>query len=55
MTLAKTATRMVSQKLPKVLDAKTHAIFDYATAGGFFLMAAMFWGRNNRAAIAAAM
>jgi hypothetical protein len=55
MTLANTATRMVTDKLPKVLDAKTHAIFDYTTAGGFFLMAAMFWGRNKRASIAAAM
>jgi len=45
----------VADKLPKVLDAKTHAIMDYVTAAGFAAMAAMFWGRNKRAAIGAAM
>src|SRR3954469_12426909 len=55
MTLASTATQMVANKLPKVLDAKSHAIADYVTAAGFAALAAMFWGRNKRAAIGAAM
>lgn len=55
MTLANTATRMVADKLPKVLDAKSHAVADYLTAGAFFVMAAAFWGRSKRASIAAAM
>jgi len=55
MALTQTAANMVADKLPKVLDAKTHAIMDYVTAAGFAAMAAMFWGRNKRAAIGAAM
>lgn len=55
MALTDAATKMVVNKLPKVLDAKTHAIADYATAGAFFLMAALFWGRNKRASIGATM
>ena len=55
MPLTQTAANMVADKLPKVLDAKSHAIMDYVTAAGFAAMAAMFWGRNKRAAIGAAM
>lgn len=55
MAMADTATRMLANKLPKVLDAKAHAVADYVTAGGFFILAASFWGRNKRAAIAAGM
>jgi hypothetical protein len=49
------AANMVAKKLPKVFDAKTHAVLDYLTAGAFFAMAAMFWGSNKRAAIGAGM
>lgn len=55
MPLTQTAANMVADKLPKVLDAKSHAIMDYVTAAGFAVMAAMFWGRNKRAAIGAAV
>lgn len=55
MPLTQTAANMVADKLPKVLDTKSHAIMDYVTAAGFAAMAAMFWGRNKRAAIGAAM
>jgi hypothetical protein len=55
MALTQTATKMVTDRLPKVLDARTHAIMDYVTVAGFVALAAMFWGRNKRAAIGAAM
>ena len=42
-----------SDHLPKVITPKTHAIADYATLGGFVLMAALFWKKNRRAAVAA--
>jgi hypothetical protein len=54
MALAETATRMVTERMPKVFDAKSHAVMDYVTAGAFFVMAAVFWDRNERAAIGAA-
>jgi len=41
-----------SDHLPKVISPRAHAIADYATLGGFVLMAALFWKRNRRAAIA---
>lgn len=43
----------VSDHLPKVISPKAHAVADYATLGGFVLMAALFWRRNRRASIAA--
>jgi hypothetical protein len=55
MPMAMSAANMVVNRLPKVFDAKTHAVADYVTAGAFFVMASMFWGRNKRAAIGAAM
>jgi hypothetical protein len=55
MPLTQTAANMVADKLPKVLDAKSHAIMDYVTVAGFAALAAMFWGRNKRASIAAAV
>jgi hypothetical protein len=55
MPLTQTATKMVADKLPKVIDAKTHAILDYSTAAAFFMLGAAFWGRNKRAAVGAMM
>jgi hypothetical protein len=54
MALAETATRKVTERMPKVFDAKSHAVMDYIATGAFFVMAAMFWERNKRAAIGAA-
>lgn len=45
--------RMVTNKMPKMIDPKTHALIDYATAGAFFVMGAMFWKKNRRAALGA--
>ncbi len=41
----------VTNRLPKVLSPKGHAIADYITAGAFLLAAALFWRRNKRAAL----
>jgi len=38
--------------MPKVISPGTHAVLDYVTAGGFLVGAALFWGKNRRAAIA---
>ena len=41
-----------SEHLPKVVSPTAHAIADYATLGGFAIMAAVLWKRHRRAAIA---
>ena len=53
MALAEIGARALSSRLPKVISPKTHAIIDYAAAGGFFLMAGLMWKRHKRVAIAA--
>ena len=42
-----------TQRLPKSVDPATHSVLDYLTTSYFFVMAGLFWGRNNRAAAAA--
>ena len=52
MPLLQSVVQSVGQKaLPKVISPKAHAIIDYATAGSFFLMAALMWKRHKRAGI----
>ena len=41
----------VAEKLPKVIGPKTHAIIDFAVAGSFLAMGAMWLGSHKRAAI----
>ncbi|HKU23184.1 MAG TPA: hypothetical protein VJQ50_19395 [Terriglobales bacterium] len=53
MELAEIGARALSNRLPKVISPRTHAIIDYATAGTFFLMTGLMWKRHKRAAIAA--
>lgn len=53
MGLLDTGVRTLSSRMPKLINPTAHAIIDYATAGSFFLMGALFWRRNKRAAIAA--
>ena len=52
MALVETGVRALSNRLPKVISPKTHAIIDYAVAGSFFLMGGLLWGSSKRAAIA---
>jgi len=42
-----------TQRLPKVVDPATHSVLDYLTTSYFFVLAGIYWGRNNRAAAAA--
>jgi hypothetical protein len=43
---------LAAGRLPKI-SPRTHAALDYAIAGSFVLMGAMFWRRNRRAAMGA--
>jgi hypothetical protein len=36
--------------IPKVIDARAHALIDYLTAGGFFALGYAMLGRHSRAA-----
>ena len=53
MALTDMATRAMTERLPKVIKPKAHAVLDYAMAGALFTLGAFFWKRNKRAAIAA--
>ena len=47
--LANAATRY----LPKMISPWSHALADYAVAGSFLLMGALFWRKNKRASLGA--
>ena len=52
MPLLHKGVQMLSEKAPKVISPKAHAIIDYTVvAGGFFLIGALAWKRHKRAAI----
>ena len=53
MPLLDQAAKWTTNKMPKVITPKAHAIIDYAVAASFFGMAAFFWRRNKRAAVSA--
>ena len=53
MPLADRATRVVANRLPKLIGPRAHAVADYATAGALFLLGALFWRDNKRAALGA--
>ena len=40
----------VTHNIPKVIDARAHALIDYLTAGGFFALGYAMLGRHSRAA-----
>lgn len=52
MPIVQKGVVVLSNRMPKVLSPKQHAIADYATLGGLVLMGILFWRRNKRAAIA---
>src|SRR5581483_1347411 len=52
MSIMQKGVNALSDRIPKVLSPKAHAIADYATLGGFVLMGILFWKRHRRAAIA---
>lgn len=51
MPILHQAARWTTNRLPKIINPKAHAMIDYATAASFFGMAALFWSRNKRAAV----
>ncbi len=51
MPMMQKGVKMLTDRMPKVISPKTHAIIDYATAGTFFVAGAMLGGRSKRAAI----
>ncbi|HLJ29102.1 MAG TPA: hypothetical protein VKY85_20505 [Candidatus Angelobacter sp.] len=53
MPLVTKAVETVSNKLPKIISPRAHAIFDYAQMGIFIVMGAFFWKKNKRASVAA--
>ena len=53
MSLIQTGMNLMSNRMPKVIGPTTHAIIDYAVAGSFIAMGALYWRRNKRAAISA--
>ncbi|HTC92956.1 MAG TPA: hypothetical protein VK699_05840 [Terriglobales bacterium] len=52
MPLLDQTAKWAANRMPKVINPKTHAIIDYATAASFLAMAGLFWRRNKRAALA---
>ena len=53
MALMQKGVQALTDRMPKVISPKTHAIIDYATAGSFFLAGALLWKRNKRASLGA--
>jgi hypothetical protein len=43
----------LTNRMPKVISPKAHAVIDYVNIGTFGLLAYLFWKHNKRAAIAA--
>ena len=41
------------ERLPKIIDPRTHAALDYFTAAAFFIAGGLFWPWNRRAAASA--
>ena len=52
MALMQKGVQALTERMPKVISPRTHAIIDYATAGSFFLAGALLWKRSRRAAVA---
>lgn len=42
-----------TEKLPKVVDRRTHAALDYLTISAFLLLGSAYWNRNKRVSAAA--
>ena len=51
MSLMQKGVALAAGRMPKMISPRVHAALDYAVAGSFLLMGALFWKRNRRAAI----
>lgn len=52
MPIIQKGVQAVTDRMPKVISPKTHAIIDYATAASFFVAGALLWKKSKRASIA---
>ena len=44
---------LYGNKLPRVIDPKTHKTLDFLTTATYFVLAGAFWGRHKRASATA--
>ena len=51
MSLMQKGVALAAGRMPKIINPRVHSALDYAVAGSFLLMGALFWKRNRRAAI----
>jgi hypothetical protein len=51
MALMQKGVALAAGRMPKTISPRVHAALDYAIAGSFALMGALFWKRNRRAAV----
>jgi hypothetical protein len=51
MALMEMGVRTLTNRLPKVIGPKTHAIIDYGMAASFFIVGGLLWKKSKRAAI----
>jgi hypothetical protein len=51
MPLLQSGVSMIVDRMPKMIDPKTHAVIDYAIAATFLTAGALFWNRHRRAAL----
>lgn len=53
MALMQKGVALAAGRMPKMISPRVHSALDYAVAGSFLLMGALFWKRNRRAAVGA--
>ncbi len=51
MALMEMGIRALTNRLPKVIGPKAHAIIDYGMAASFFIVGGLLWKKSKRAAI----
>jgi len=51
MSLMQKGVALAVRRMPKMINPRVHSALDYAVAGSFLLMGALFWKRNRRAAL----
>src|SRR5438552_2051883 len=53
MPIMDSATRALTNRMPKVISPRTHAIIDYLVAGSFIATGVALWSRHKRASLCA--
>ena len=53
MALLQKGVALAARRMPKMISPRSHAVLDYAIAGSFLVMGALFWKRSRRAAVGA--